>query len=485
MLNERKLTENELEQRKIALKGLLKNKRALVQKYGVDAEKVMYGIATKQAKKKVENMNLDKLKEMIQDALTVKEASPFVLAADAAKDAGKKEFEFPEGSGKMHPVTIKQDIDENVDKFLLKDLLDMVSTHAATAGLTDQDAAEELLYAIGDAFNLGVDILKGPKLEENSIEKNIKVDDLQNIGYDDGEYAVSMHFNQDIIGINNPLDYKYYRRGFLQGVKDSTASYKLEERVTKIDEILDESSEKWNKLSLDQRLDLLLGAFKDPDEAEKYVEFKWNDLPDVATQNMRLGEGKDYWADYTDIGQSYLEGFGKKHSLTQDQLEKLGKKIVDQLYKGDVGKAYDAIVKRGVMKEEAGIEEANVGLDDLQDIGYDDGEYAVSMHFNKDVIGINNPLDYKYYRRGFLQGVKDSTASYKLEENEDKEPSKADLKKTKGLAKAKEELALLTREMKSLAKKYSKAEGEEKEKLVADLKKKTKLKKELEAIIDK
>ena len=70
-------------------------------------------------------------------------------------------------------------------------------------------------------------------------------------------------------------------------------------------------------------------------------------------------------------------------------------------------------------------------------------------------------------------------------ENEDKEPSKADLKKTKGLAKAKEELALLTREMKSLAKKYSKAEGEEKEKLVADLKKKTKLKKELEKILDK
>lgn len=38
--------------------------------------------------------------------------SAFVLAADAAKDAGKEEFEFPEGSGKMHPVTIKTDIDE-------------------------------------------------------------------------------------------------------------------------------------------------------------------------------------------------------------------------------------------------------------------------------------------------------------------------------------------------------------------------------------
>ena len=114
MLNERKLTENELEQRKIALKGLLKNKRALVRKYGADAEKVAYGIATKQAKKKVEKMNLENLKSMIKDALTVKEASPFVLAADAARDAGKKEFEFPKGSGKMHPVTIKADIKEFV-----------------------------------------------------------------------------------------------------------------------------------------------------------------------------------------------------------------------------------------------------------------------------------------------------------------------------------------------------------------------------------
>ena len=72
-----------------------------------------------------------------------------------------------------------------------------------------------------------------------------------------------------------------------------------------------------------------------------------------------------------------------------------------------------------------------------------------------------------------------------LKEDEDKEPSKSDIKKTKGLAKAKEELALLTREMKSLAKKYSKAEGADKEKLVKILKDKTKLKKELENILDK
>ena len=114
MLNERKLSENEIDARLGSVKGLLKNKRALVKKYGKDAEKVMYGIATKQAKKKVENMNLDKIRGMVEDALkgSVEEASPFVLAADAARDAGKKEFEFPKGSGKMHPVTIKKDIDE-------------------------------------------------------------------------------------------------------------------------------------------------------------------------------------------------------------------------------------------------------------------------------------------------------------------------------------------------------------------------------------
>jgi hypothetical protein len=73
--------------------------------------------------------------------------------------------------------------------------------------------------------------------------------------------------------------------------------------------------------------------------------------------------------------------------------------------------------------------------------------------------------------------------------DKDKEPSKSELKKdakaTKSVAKAKDELAILTREMKSLAKKYKEAEGAEKDKIVADLKAKTKLKKELESILDR
>ena len=69
MLNERKLTERELDKRAEAIQGLLSNKRTLVKKYGKEAEKVMYGIATKQAKSKVEGMNKNKIKELIQQAL--------------------------------------------------------------------------------------------------------------------------------------------------------------------------------------------------------------------------------------------------------------------------------------------------------------------------------------------------------------------------------------------------------------------------------
>lgn len=167
-------------------------------------------------------------------------------------------------------------------------------------------------------------------------------------------------------------------------------------------------------------------------------------------------------ADYTDIGKGYLAGFKRPHSLNDDELETLGRRIVKQLYKGDVGKAYDAIVKRDSMKE---------------------ASYS-NQYVNKNRIASNKYKQANDYKASYDSIGQVSSEKQFDDDNIDKKAVKG-AKKNKGLAKAAEELALLTKQMKSLARKYKEAEGEEKEKLVADLKKKTKLKKELEAVIDK
>jgi hypothetical protein len=111
MLNERKLTKNELTQRETSLKGLLKGKRSLVKKYGKDAEKVMYGIATKQAKKKQENMNLENLSGMIEAALK----NP--NKADLNKDGKLSDYEEKRGAA----------IEKNIKEVEQPDAIDIIT----------------------------------------------------------------------------------------------------------------------------------------------------------------------------------------------------------------------------------------------------------------------------------------------------------------------------------------------------------------------
>ncbi len=46
----------------------------------------------------------------------------------------------------------------------------------------------------------------------------------------------------------------------------------------------------WRKMSDEKRFDALLSVVKDPDDAEKYVEFDWNDLPSGFERDMTLYE---------------------------------------------------------------------------------------------------------------------------------------------------------------------------------------------------
>ena len=53
-----------------------------------------------------------------------------------------------------------------------------------------------------------------------------------------------------------------------------------------------------------------------------------------------------------DIGRGYIEGFNRPHSLTNGDLETLGKKIVDSLYKGDIGAAKAKFVAEAMSDDE-------------------------------------------------------------------------------------------------------------------------------------
>ena len=67
-------------------------------------------------------------------------------------------------------------------------------------------------------------------------------------------------------------------------------------------------------------------------------------------------------AEYGDIGQNYLAGFGKENTLDLDSLEKLGRKIVKQLYKGDFAAAKAKFIKEDAIEDEP-VTEGNEAVD--------------------------------------------------------------------------------------------------------------------------
>jgi len=82
-------------------------------------------------------------------------------------------------------------------------------------------------------------------------------------------------------------------------------------------------------------------------------------------------------------------------------------------------------------KDEAGIEEANIGLADLEEMGYEAGEKSFDMHFDKSIL--KNRPDTKSYAKGFVQAIIDSAGSLRLDESFNSLAKKLD--KQKGIDK--------------------------------------------------
>ena len=117
-MNERKLTKSELAKREDIIMKMKKNKRALTQNYGKDAEAVMYGRATKLAKKQAESMDQDKIKELVKDALQ----NP--KKADLNKDGKLSDYEKKRGAA-IEKAMVKESKEAGLDE--LRSIIDQAS----------------------------------------------------------------------------------------------------------------------------------------------------------------------------------------------------------------------------------------------------------------------------------------------------------------------------------------------------------------------
>ena len=155
MLNEKKLTKSELDKREDIIMKMKKNKRSLVQKYGKDAEQVMYGRATNMAKKQAESMNNDRLKEMIKDAL--KNPSK----ADLNKDGKLSDYEETRGAA-IEKAIVKEW--GGSDQFAL-----IKSMHRDLGEPTEFPGLTQIMYAAEDATDFYMDDFEEYTTDKDSL----------------------------------------------------------------------------------------------------------------------------------------------------------------------------------------------------------------------------------------------------------------------------------------------------------------------------
>ena len=220
-------------------------------------------------------------------------------------------------------------------------------------------------------------------------------------------------------------------RALLKKYMGGNYSVMLPKGTEKLSESVNEARSKkvtkqmWAKMDDDKRIDALLSVVKDPDEAEKYFDKKWNDLPSGFERDMTIyesvneeqideklitfsnrapygqivfmaggaGSGKGFAID------NFIDSAGFKVRDVDEmkksvgKLDQLGKFSVDKWYKKYGKKLSDKPGKSGGLSPKAHVEEFVLGKGmSISDISKDlkNPNNVASLHYIVDSMGLKD-----------------------------------------------------------------------------------------------